>query len=411
MRSAPNLRAATRSTVHDLRRLNRGRVLRSIALSGETHRAALAAECDLSIATITNVVTDLIGDGLVQETGSQPSNGGRPITRLSVRPEGGFLLGADIAETGVIVELFDLSLAAVERLRVELNPRTVDAAAFGAALTDAVEQLLAPRPEVRDRLIGLGLGVPGAVEHAGGRTTVYAQSLGWGATDLAELCPIDDLPVQADNGAKTLTMAEQWCGSARGCDDCVVVLIGRGIGAGIISEGRLLRGPGGSAGELGHTKVTIGGPRCHCGGFGCLEAHVGGGGLVARWRTAAGTRARTVSRGAEQQLFAEAETGNPVANQVLDEAVDILGIGLANLVNLVNPTRIVIGGPTGSQLLAARGTRLVAALRAQALDRPGTQCTVLPAAMGADAVALGAALLPLEQLLAGATSVPQRAAG
>lgn len=405
MSAGRGARGVLGSTVHDLRRQNRGRALRSIALAGETHRAAIAAECGLSMATVTNVVTDLINDGLVRETGSVPSRGGRPITRLSVRPEGGYLLGADIAETGVIVELFDLSLTPIERLQIELSPRTANAAAFGSALTEAVEQIMTPRPRVRDRLIGMGLGVPGGVEHSDGRTTVYAQSLGWGPTDLAELCPIEGLPVEADNGAKTLTMAEQWFGAARGCDDCVVVLIGRGIGAGIISDGRLLRGAGGSSGELGHTKITVGGPRCHCGGRGCLEAHVGGAGLVARWRAAAGRSARPASRGAQRQLFAEAEAGNPLAIRVIDETVELLGIGLANLVNLVNPERIVVGGPTGARLFAARGPQLVAALRSQALDRPGAQCAVVPAAMGVDAVALGAALLPLEQLIAGATTV------
>lgn len=399
MKSAPG----RGSTVRDLRRQNRARVLRSIALAGETQRAAIAADCGLSTATITNVVTDLIGDGLVRETGSVPSNGGRPIARLSVRPEGAYLIGADIGETGVIVELFDLSLTAVAQVRTDLPSSTATAAEVGRALTDAVQSILADRPAVTDRLIGMGLGVPGLVEQVDGRAVLHAQSVGWQPVDLAELCPIDNLTLEAENGATTLTMAERWFGAARGSDNCVVVLIGRGIGAGIITDGRLLRGTAGSAGELGHTKITIGGPDCRCGGHGCLEAYVGSGGLVTRWRKA--TR-RTAVRSTVRHLFAEAAAGSRSAGRVLDEAVEQLGVGLANVVNLVNPERIVIGGPTGAQLFAARGPQLAEAVRRNALRRPGDQCTLTPAAMGVDAVALGAALLPLERLIAGDAPPP-----
>lgn len=391
------------STVRDLRRQNRARVLRSIALAGETQRAAIAADCGLSTATITNVVTDLIGDGLVQEIGSVPSNGGRPIARLSVRPEGAYLIGADIGETGVIVELFDLSLTAVAQVRTDLPTATATATEVGAALTEAVQSIMDDRPEIVDRLIGMGLGAPGLVEQVDGRPVLYAQSVGWGPVDLAELCPIDNLTLEAENGAKTLTMAEQWFGAARGVDDCVVVLIGRGIGAGVISDGRLLRGTAGSAGELGHLKISVGGPECRCGGRGCLEAYVGSGGLVARWRKA--TR-RSAQRSTVRHLFEEAEAGNESASRVLDETVELFGVGLANLVNLINPERIVVGGPTGGPLFTARGPQLADAVRAHALLRPGEQCTLAPAGMGIDAVALGAALLPLERLIEGDATPP-----
>lgn len=390
------------STVRDLRRRNRARVLRSIVLAGETTRAEIATSCNLSTATITNVVTDLINDGLVREVGSVPSNGGRPIARLSTRPEGAYLIGADVGEHGVMVELFDLSLNTVERVFDELPVSIASAAEVGQALTAAVDTIRGKRPELRERIMGMGLGIPGLVERTDSRTMIYAQSLGWEPIDLRELYAADDLPIEADNGAKTLTMAEQWFGAARGVEHCVVALLGRGIGAGIISDGQLLRGHASSAGEWGHTKISVDGPECTCGGRGCLEAHVGGGSIVARWRRAGGDK----DLGDEQafaQLLEAAAAGKARATKILDEAVDLLGIGLANLVNLTNPAKIVIGGWAGIPLYTAQATQITAAVRRHSLARPGEQFVLEPAALGGDAVALGAALLTLDQLIEGNT--------
>ncbi|WP_116951666.1 ROK family transcriptional regulator [Jiangella endophytica] len=399
------------STVRDLRRRNRALVLRTIVLAGETTRAEIATTCGLSTATITNVVTELMSDGLVQEVGSVPSNGGRPIARLSTRAEGAYLIGADVGENGVMVELFDLSLSTVDRVFVELPATVASPADVGRSLTDAVETILGRRSDVRDRVMGMGLGVPGLVERSGERATIYAQSLGWAPTAVDDLVTISDLPVQADNGAKTLTMAEQWFGAARGVDDCVVALVGRGIGAGIISDGQLLRGRASSAGEFGHTKISVDGPECACGGRGCVEAYVGGGSVVARWRATADASGAGLDDLSDEEAFARlleaADAGTSSAAAIVDDAVGRLGIGLANLVNLTNPEKIILGGWAGLPLHAARGPQLSEAIRRHSLARPGEQFTLEPAAMGGDAVALGAALLSLEQLIEGLTPLPK----
>lgn len=394
------------STVLDLRQRNRARVLRSIVLAGETTRAQIAATCRLSSATITNVVSDLIADGLVQEAGSLPSDGGRPIARISTRAEGAYFIGADVGEHGVMVELLDLSLHVVDRVFNELPASIATADEVGESVTTAVDTIRHAHPEIRNGLVGMGLGVPGLVDRTDdGRTMIYAQNLGWPIIDLHDLCRIDDVPILADNGAKTLTMAEQWFGAARGVEHCIVALIGRGIGIGVISDGKLLRGLSSSAGEWGHAKISIGGPQCTCGGRGCLEAYVGGGSIVARWRESVG------GDGTDEEAFAQmldrAAAGDAAATAILDETVELLGIGLANLVNLLNPAKIVIGGWAGMSLHAVRCRELAAAVRTHSLKRPGEQFTLEPCALGGDAVALGAALLPLEQLIDGNVPLPK----
>jgi len=228
--------------------------------------------------------------------------------------------------------------------------------------------------------------------------TIYAQSLNWSPTRLDAIYGRAGIPIFADNGARTLTMAEKWFGAAREVNAGVVALVGRGIGVGIIADGRILRGTAGGAGEWGHTKVSIGGPMCNCGARGCLEAYVGGAAITRRWREA-GAQPSANEEVAFSELLSAAHAGNGVATRVLDEATEILGLGLGNLVNLFNPERIVLGGWAGLALAGGHLGAIADATRAAALTRPAAQFDIVPSKIGRDGVALGAALLAAEKLI------------
>lgn len=375
-------------------------------LDGETTRADLTARCGLSAATITNVVSALMREGLVQETGLLPSDGGRPMARLGAVPGGAHVIGVDVGENGVTAELFDLLLRRVDRVFRKLPARSTGPEKITAALTDAVELLRQAHPDRARSLAGIGLGMPGIVVTDGGTTTIYAQSLGWPPISVDQLFRLDEVPVYADNGAKTLATAESWLGAARNRRHAIIALVGRGLGAGVISDGRVLRGYAGGAGEWGHTKVSVGGPDCQCGGNGCLEAYVGGGAILRRWQEKGGT-ADGSDEGRLARLLESAEAGDAAARQVLDETVEYLGVGLANLVNLFNPEQIVVGGWVGLRLLHARGDELDRVIRLHSLQRPAKQFRLDPCALGDDAVALGAALLPLDHLIEGDIPAPK----
>jgi predicted NBD/HSP70 family sugar kinase len=370
-------------------------------LAGETTRATLASECGLSAATVTNVVADLMREGLVEENGSLPSDGGRPIARLRPAGAGAYVIGADVGEHGVTVELFDLSLQRVDRVFRRVATRATSPHRIAEALTKAVAEIRAANPGPNATLIGIGLGLPGVVDTAeDGTTTIYAQSLGWEPTGLGQVFGPTDVPTFADNGAKTLAMAEMWFGAARGRTHSIVVLVGRGLGIGVITGGRLLRGTSSSAGEWGHTKVAIGGPTCQCGARGCLEAYVGGDAVIRRWREAGADVSGSDEEGFAR-LIAAADAGDALAGRVLDEMIEILGLGLANLVNLFNPEQIVMGGWAGLRLVQHRQAELDREIARFALHRPADQVVLEPSKIGDDAVALGAALLPLERLIDG----------
>lgn len=396
---------AIESTTRDLRRRNRSRVLRAIVSGGETTRSQLASLLGLSLATVTNVVGDLTLEGLIHESGLLPSEGGRPTTTLNVRAQGAYFVGADVGEYGVTVELFDLTLRVVSSVFRDLPSRSVVPADLSIALSSAVDEVIeqAGRPA---HVYGVGLGLPGIVETEAGapasdrtsKITVYAQSLNWPRTGLHAIYDRIDLPLFADNGAKTLATAESWFGAAKGVNNGLIALLGRGIGLGIISGGRLLQGSASSAGEWGHTKVSIGGPLCNCGKRGCLEAYVGGGGIARRWREA-GASPSSNAETSLAELLSAATTGDAVAKRVVDETIEILGLGLSNIVNLFNPELIVLGGWAGLQLADYDLSQISAATRQNSLDRPGSQFDLAPSKIGRDAIALGAALLAVENLI------------
>lgn len=384
------------ATVTTLRQTNRAAALQHIIRERETTRAALARNGGLSTASAANITTELIEDGLVVETGSVASRGGRPIALLAPRAEGAYSIGADVGERGVAVELFDLSLRMVDREfrggQRQETPEDID-----RDLKEAVAALRERNASRWDRVLGIGLGLPGVVEYApNGAQMLYAQSLGW-APHPIPLDLDDRLPVFADNGAKTQARAELWYGAARGIDHAVVALLGRGVGLGVITRGELYRGAFGGATEWGHTKVRFGGLPCRCGQHGCVEAYLGADAVLEAWRERGG-----VFEGSGWQAVGallDASQHDTTAASVVDETIAVLGAALGSLVNLTNPERIVIGGWVGMRLMERHGPSIADAVRRNCLERFGTQFELVPASFGGDTVALGSALLPIEMLI------------
>ncbi|MGX5681430.1 ROK family transcriptional regulator [Schumannella luteola] len=385
------------ATVSDVRQRNRSQALRSIVLSGQTSRAELARECGLSVASVTNLVSELMEEGLVVEAGSVASSGGRPVTLLAPNPFGAYFLGADVGERGVAVELFDLSMTRVDReFRGGREEERIEA--ISQDLDEALDALRERNPDAWPRLVGIGLGLPGIVENEpDGRQVLYAQSLGWPPVAVADLIS-HDIPVFAENGAKTQAMAELWDGAARGIGEALVVLLGRGVGLGIVSDGELAHGVTSSAGEWGHTRIVRDGRECRCGGRGCVEAYIGADAILAAWAEAGGSFDGS-GWGAIGQLLAADAAGDAAASVVVEDLVATLGAALGSLVNLTNPERVVIGGWVGLRLMESLAARVEAATREVALERPGSQFDLVACRFGGDTVALGAAIMPLDALL------------
>lgn len=239
-----------------------------------------------------------------------------------------------------------------------------------------------------EQVLGIGVGVPGIVE-PGADGVIHAKTFGWDGVPLGALLRRGtSLPLYVDNGAKTMGQAELWFGSGRGASEAVIVLLGVGVGATIVADGTTFRGVSSSAGEWGHTKIVANGRPCRCGGRGCLEAYIGIEAIL--------DRAGVTSRGDWEEDLAGVLASN---SSVVEETVTYLGVGLANLVNLINPEKIVIGGWVGVQLGESLLPDIRRATAANSLAEPYAATSIVLGRLGPDAVALGAATLVLEEFL------------
>ncbi|GAA0584277.1 ROK family transcriptional regulator [Streptomyces crystallinus] len=411
-----------RRTVRDLRRDNRTAVLQRLYFDGPMSRQALGPATGLSSGSISNVVTELAAEGLLEDAGVVDSDGGRPRTLLRVTRDSGHLIGVDVGETRVRVELFDLMMSELARAELTLAADGYDVGHVVALIRDGVAAVLRDAALAPERLLGIGVGVPGIVDRSGAEgAVVHGQTVGWDAVPLEALLRgalADELPpgfgLFVENGAKTLGQAEMWFGGGRGARNAVIVLLGSGVGACIVSDGQIYGGAHSSAAEWGHTTVHVRGRRCRCGAPGCLEAYAGAKALVARWREAGAALpegieeeaavtallAAACPQGAAGEADACAEAHDPVARAVLDETAEYLGAGLSDLINLYNPERILVGGWAGLQL----GPYILESVRAHAtayaLRHPAERVSVELGRLGPDAVTVGAATLPLADFFA-----------
>ncbi|MFI8325469.1 ROK family protein [Streptomyces sp. NPDC085529] len=475
------MHAKSGRTVRDLRRENRTAVLRRLYFDGPMSRLALGPATGLSSGSISNVVAELVAEGLVEEAGSVDSAGGRPRTLLRIAPDSGCMIGVDIGETRVRIELFDLALTELARTERPLAPSGPRTARYEVAvvvdhLRDGIAEVLRAAGVPAERLLGVGIGVPGIVERTAEHgAVVHGQTIGWDAVPLERLLREKvalpaEVPYRIENGAKTLGQAEMWFGAGRGAGSAVVVLFGSGVGACVVTDPL---GPG-QALEWGHLTVRVRGRRCRCGAQGCLEAYAGAEALLARWREAGGEPpagadeetaltamlaaaypadagpgglgrggaepsgdgphparpTETAPSGAEPGGVGPGEArhagaaagggrqgvvghggavGDPVALAVLDETAEYLGAGLADLINLFQPERILVGGWAGLQLGSRFLEPVAAYARAYALRHPGGRTEIALGTLGPEAVTVGAGLLPLVDFFALGGRRPERA--
>lgn len=422
------VRVRSGRTVRDLRRENRTAVLQRLYFDGPLSRFSLGPATGLSSGSISNVVAELVGDGLVEEAGSVESAGGRPRTLLRVSPTSGYMIGVDVGETRIRIELFDLTLtelARVERPLEAAGPRRIDrydVAVVVQHLREGIAEVLHRAGIAPERLLGVGIGVPGIVARTADGAVVHGQTIGWDAVPLermlrdSHLLP-ETVPYYIDNGAKTLGQAEMWFGAGRGARNAVVVLFGSGVGACVVSDDTRT----GRAIEWGHLTVRVRGRRCRCGAQGCLEAYAGAEALLERWAEAGGRPpADTDEETALTAMLAAAypapgpDGATPGADAtalaVLEETAEYLGAGFSDLINLFQPERILVGGWAGLQL----GTRFLNSVRSYAtsyaLSYPAANVRIDLGTFGPDAVTVGAGILPLADFFAhgGHRTEPER---
>lgn len=320
------------------------------------------------------------------------------------RVPGDCVIGVDLGGTKLLAGLLGRDLATRGRV-YRLAPASVDPEALLQQVVDEVRELLERANVDRSAVSAVGVGIPSLVDRARGVavSTVHQPLDGVPVRD--ELQDRLQLPVALDNDANCAMLAEWRAGAARGCDDVVLLTVGTGIGSGVVSGGRLLRGATGAATELGHMVVDLDGPPCQgaCTNRGCLEALASGSALGREGARLAGQRpgsalARLAGEGhtiTGVSVTEQARLGDGAAIEALERTGTLLGVGIANAMNIFNPELVLVGGGVSDA-----GELLLAAARDEARSRarpPSNGARVETAAFGADAGMVGAAVLALEE--------------
>jgi len=364
-----------------LRRHNRGLVLNLLREQGPLSRTELSHRTGLAPSVLTRLIRELLSEGVVMEAGKAESNGGRRPTLLALNPSYASAIGLKVERTRLLGARVDLAGRIRARGAVPF-PERLDPQRFLQLTQGLVEEL------GEGRLLGVGIGISGFVDAARG-IELYSPILGWREVPLAApLSQLVGLPVYLENDVNALTLAERWYGAGRAFRNFVCVTVGEGIGAGVVIGGELYRGAAGGAGELGHTTINPDGPRCRCGERGCLEVYASDRFLL--------SQAKALGYESIEELTAVARDGDRAAQAVFTEMGRALGIGVKNLVNLLNPEAVVLGG----ERLDAADLFLPAfeeQVRRHSFPKEAEDLVIVPAELGEEGFLIGAATLAVRE--------------
>lgn len=376
-------------------------VLQFIWQEQRISRAEIARRSGLSRSTVSGIVDLLLPTGLVAETGTGPSAGGRRPILLEFQDGAFDVLGVEMGATHVAVALTDLR-ARVLAWRHRDFPVRSDPVATRRLIRELCEECLAERPARTGHLVGIGIAVPSPVDFQHPELLPRSILPEWhGQSGLDEIRRHFGVPLWVDNDASLGALAEQWWGAGRGVEDSAYIKMATGIGSGFILRGEIYRGASGIAGEIGHVAIEPQGELCICGLRGCLATLIGSQALEARARSLLDEYPGSpLARGPVTVTAIEdaALAGDPLGRRIAHEAAGYLSVAIADLLHLMNPSLVILGGG-----LSRLGELLLEPLRSSVASRTfveSVQAAVIRMSdLGPRTVVIGAATLVLQAAL------------
>ncbi len=317
-------------------------------------REEIVRSTGLNPASVSHALQRLLSSGTIVKVGELKSSGGRRREVLKLNPEAGYFIAVDLEQARIRYALTNLVGDIRYRWEQELD------FGMGVAVSDLLRGLARVQRNLESwqssRLLAVGISCPGFIQENG---LVTAVNLGWRRFPLAEkLQEATPLPLFLETACRAYVQAERRLGCAQGYDSCLYIEIGKGIGAGIVMEGRYLDGRDHMAGEFGHITIdSAAADLCNCGKRGCLEAIASSSGIVRQYQ-AVGNRPVRLS-----DVFENARNNDPTALSVIDRASGALALGLSHLIMIFNPALIILGGDLlqAEDLLLPRIQRGIAA--------------------------------------------------
>lgn len=345
-----------------LREANRARIVSAVQQRGSLTQIELAGVTGLSPATVSNIVKELTGAGVLHT--SPATRSGRRALQVTLARNLGLVAGVHFGTRSLRVALADASMRVLadQRMPLALDHRA-DTGLQRAAML--VEEMLASVDASPNELLAVGVGVPAPVDVRTGSVATLGMLRGWDGVVVPDLLEAElGAPVTVDNDANLGALAEARYGAGAGHDAVAYLRVSHGVGGGLVLGGRLVHGRAGVAGEIGHVTIDENGPVCRCGNRGCLETFVGAGVIL-------GMLSESRGHMTLRDVIAQARDGDPGCRRVLFDAGQHLGVAVASLCNLFDPEIVVVGGQ-----LAEAGEALLGPMRTVVHQR------TVPAAMG-----------------------------
>lgn len=392
---------------------NKKKVLNLLHSQGPFARVKLSKQTGLSLPTIMRITDYYKKQSLINDLGRGKSTGGKPPKIVEFNKEAYYIIGVDIGTTNIGTILCDLSAHVLIHHTLPTNvhkgPKHII-----SRINESIEKVLKKSGLSKKKILGIGLGMPGFLYPKNG-LVLFSPDFKWENIQLID--PIQKkfkIPVMMENVTRVMALGEKWFGAGQDTDNFLCINLGYGIGAAIMINGELYSGNQGSAGEFGHITLKKNGPLCSCGNKGCLEALSSANAMVKEVqeqiqkgrKSLISDMIKKKHKNLEAKtIFTAAAGGDRLAKDVISRAMEYLSIGIAGLINLMDPERIIVGGGlslAGDFLF----NKLEKEVNSRVMKRPGRKIKIIPTQLGLSAPAIGAACLVLKAFLENACELP-----
>lgn len=378
-----------------MKSVNKSIILNKIRTNAPISRAEIAKETKLTPPTVSSNVRELIEQGLVKESELGVSQGGRKPTMLLINNKAFYVIGVDAGPEKIECILSDLSGKIVGRMSKQLRTPITNGQ-FLKNLKESVSQVIQTATVDTEKIVGIGVAMHGVVEVETG-TSLYAPNLGLINVPIKEELEREfELEVKVENDARAMALGESWFGDHGGLTSMLAINLGRGVGAGLVIDGKLYHGAQDIAGEVGHMTIDLHGEICECGNRGCLQTFATGPAIAKRAGKFINEKDVPITG---ERVYELALGGNEDCIKILQESGVTIGIGLANLIHIINPEKIVLGGGvTKSEKFMLPTIRKT--VNERLLTARAKQTDITVSEFGADATIIGAVALLLVDIFA-----------
>lgn len=376
-------------------------ILNIIRRSGAVSRHDIAKVTHLSKGTVGEAVDDLLHRGFIREIGLGESSGGRKPVLLELKPEAAYAIGVDFEATSIMAVVVDFTGNLIASVKGKIETED-DKLTIVRKIIESIHQVIDKSGISTEKMLGIGLGVPGLIDSRKGISISYYSLPGWRDVHIGDLVRLEfELPTYIEKNMRTMALAEKWFGQARNVDNMICLGVRSGIGLGVVVDGKLFRGVSESAGEIGHMTVDRTGPKCMCGNRGCLQELASGRAIVARikkrMKNGESSKIDKLVKGNWKKITPEiviqaAKSGDGIALEIAKETGEYLGLAIANIINLFNPELIILAGNlvSAGELILSRIRETV---EERALEVPRKVVRITLSELGDNIGALGAAAL------------------